>query len=58
MQLNQRVEYQVGRGESGFGRVVGIDEATERVTVCDEEDGSMWSGSMDHAQPCDEPRDH
>ncbi len=55
MQLSQRVEYQVGHGESGFGHVVAIDEANEQVTVRDEEDGTVWCGSIDHAQPCDEP---
>lgn len=50
--LDQRVEYQVGRGESGIGHVIAIDEDSEQITVRDEDDGSIWTGSMDHAQAC------
>lgn len=49
--LNQRVEYRVGYGSMSFGTVIQVDNDAERLKVRDEEDGSVWEGSMDHAAP-------
>lgn len=51
--LNQRVEYRVDYGSMGFGTVIEVDDAAERIKVRDEDDGSVWEGSMDHADPLD-----
>jgi hypothetical protein len=53
MRVKQRVEYLVGRGESGIGVIVAVDDENERITVIDEIDGSKWTGLMDHANLCD-----
>lgn len=53
MKLNQRVEYQVGLGASGFGLVIEVDADAEKIAVRDEDDGSIWKGVMDHAQICE-----
>lgn len=49
MRVDQRVEYQTGIGSGGFGTVIAVNEAAGEITVCDEEDGSLWTGSIDYA---------
>lgn len=49
MKVGQHVEYQTGWGEESIGLIVAIDEAAERITVIDKDDGSKWRGPMDRA---------
>ncbi|MBX9794328.1 MAG: hypothetical protein K2Y02_08540 [Burkholderiaceae bacterium] len=49
MEIGTHVEYETGIAESGVGIVIEFDEETETVTVKDDDDGSIWRGSIDHA---------
>lgn len=53
MKKNQRVEYQISPGVYGFGTIVLVDEETEKLTVRDDEDDSLWKGLLDHAKVID-----
>lgn len=48
MKIGQRIEFATGRAESGIGTVTAYNAETEIVHVRDDEDGSTWSGSVDH----------
>ncbi|MBK4736124.1 hypothetical protein [Noviherbaspirillum pedocola] len=43
----ERVAYEVGHAQYGYGRVLSRDEHTDMLTVLDEEDGSIWRGPAD-----------
>lgn len=53
MNIGQRVEYQIGHGEYGYGKLIEIREVSETAVVEDEVDGSTWVGNLDHLQPAE-----
>ena len=51
MQTGIRVEYQTGYAESAYGVVLAYDEETDVLTVRDEDDGTVWAGPSERAEP-------
>ena len=48
MKIGDTVEYRVDLADWHEGVIVDVDHDSERVVVRDTDDGSTWSGSMDH----------
>lgn len=48
--VGDRIAYETGWAEYGFGRVVSYDRAADVLVVEDEDDGSKWIGPSDRAE--------
>ena len=47
LRQGNRIEYQRGWGDYGYGRITNYDQTRESVTLIDEDDGTEWSGPAD-----------